>query len=142
MNKASNIRKLLSLPYKPTWLCDGAGLLEAVAGLVVPELDAAVVPAANSHAVLVHRQRVDRGVVATEVLQKPVEHIHTKTFKIYGMLLSHISHPARYVHPSYFPSRHCHFLMLSEPPDRNVNSYKHKLMARGKNGQIEGRSRK
>lgn len=54
-------------------LCDGAGLLEAVSRLVVPEVDGAVVPAAYGHTVLVHRQGVDRRIVPTEILQKPIK---------------------------------------------------------------------
>ena len=53
-----------------TWLSDGAGLLEAVPGLVVPEVHRTVVPAAHRHPVLVHRQRVHWGIVSAEILQK------------------------------------------------------------------------
>ena len=52
-------------------LRDGAGLLEAVARLVVPEVDGAVIAAAHGHAVLVHRQSIDRRIVTAEILQKP-----------------------------------------------------------------------
>lgn len=49
-------------------LHDGAALLEAVAGLVVPELDAAVVAAAHRHAIFVDSQRVDWRVVTRKIL--------------------------------------------------------------------------
>lgn len=44
--------------------------LEAVAGLPVPEADAAVVAAGEEHIVLVDGERVDNGVVTVEVLHK------------------------------------------------------------------------
>ena len=60
-----------ALGVKRAWLRDGAGLLEAVARLVVPEVDGAVIAAAHGHAVLVHRQSIDRRIVTAEILQKP-----------------------------------------------------------------------
>lgn len=69
--------------YRPrTWLHDGVRLLEAVAALVVPEREGAVVTAAHRHAILVHGQGVDWSVMPTEVLQKPNITQCAKTLKL------------------------------------------------------------
>jgi hypothetical protein len=54
-----------------TWLHDCAGLLEAVARVVVPEVQRPVVPAAHGHPVLVDGHGVHGRVVPAEVAQEP-----------------------------------------------------------------------